>query len=120
MSSITSPFLIDISMSLKSGGDRRLGNAQVSSQRSHRTPGPKSPARRPTHRSTPTRSQVGDLVGKYGVQASESDLEALPLGPNPHQAILPWGTLFGIAPLGLNQNAGWKDPLLATPVTVPG
>ena len=36
------------------------------SQRSHGTPGPKSPARRPTHRSTPTRSQAGDLVGKYG------------------------------------------------------
>ena len=34
-------------------------------------------------RSTPTRSQSGDLVGKYGVQASATDLEALPLGPNP-------------------------------------
>ena len=66
-----------------SGGDRRLRNTQVSSQRSHGTPGPKSPARRPTHRSTPTRSQGGDLVGKYGVQASATDLEALPLGPNP-------------------------------------
>ena len=38
---------------------------------------------RPTHRFTPTRSQAGDLVGKYGVQASATDLEALPLGPNP-------------------------------------
>ena len=66
-----------------SGGDRRLGNTQVSSQRSHGTPGPKSPARRRTHRFTPTRSQGGDLVGKYGVQASATDLEALPLGPNP-------------------------------------
>ena len=66
-----------------SGGDRQLGNNQVSSQRSHRTPGPKSPNRRPTQRSTPTRSQAGDLVGKYGVEASASDLEALPLGPNP-------------------------------------
>ena len=55
----------------------------VFSQRSHGTPGPKSPARRPTHCSTPTRSQGGDLVGKYGVQASATDLEALPLGPNP-------------------------------------
>ena len=36
------------------------------------------------------------------------------------QGILPWGTLFGIAPLCLNQNARWKDPPLATPVTVPG
>ena len=35
-------------------------------QRSHGTPGPKSLARQPTHRSTPTRSQAGDLVGKYG------------------------------------------------------
>ena len=83
-----------------SGGDQRLGNTQVSSQRSHGTPGPKSPARRPTQHSTPARSQADDLVGKYGVQALASDLEALPLGPNPppHQAILPWGTLFGIAP----------------------
>ena len=60
------------------------------------------------------------MVDKYGVPASATDLEALPLGPNPHQAILPWGMLFGIAPLGLNQNARWKDPLLVTPVTVPG
>ena len=52
------------------------------SPRSHGTPGSKSPTRRPTHRSTPTRSQAGDLVGKYGVQASASDLEAPPLGPN--------------------------------------
>ena len=66
----------------RGGGDRRLGNTQVPSQRSPGTPGPKSPARRPTHRSTPTRSQGGDLVGKYGVQASATDLEALPLGPN--------------------------------------
>ena len=65
------------------GGDRRLGNTQVSSQRSPGTPGPKPPARRPTQGSTPTRSQAGDLVGKYGVQASSSDLEALPLGLNP-------------------------------------
>ena len=36
-----------------------------------------------THRSTPTRSHPGDLVGKYGVQASATDLEALPFGPNP-------------------------------------
>ena len=104
-----------------SGGDRRLGNTQISSQRSHGTPGPNSPARRPTQRSTPTRSQASDLVGKYGVQASASDLEALPLGPNPP----PGDSALGYAiryspPLGLNQNARWKDPFLATPVTVPG
>ena len=28
--------------------------------------------------------ESGDLVGKYGVQALATDLEALPLGPNPH------------------------------------
>ena len=67
-----------------SGGDRRRGNTQVScSQRSHGTPASKSPARHKAHRSTPTRSQAGDLVGKYGVQASATDLETLPLGPNP-------------------------------------
>ena len=50
-----------------SGGDRVRGNTQFPrSLRSHGTPGPKSPARRPTHRSIPTRSQAGDLVGKYG------------------------------------------------------
>ena len=103
-----------------SGGDRRLGNTQVSSQISHGTSGSKSPARRRAHSSTPIRSQSGDLVGKYGVQASATDLEALPLGPNPHQAILSWGYLSHTAPFGLNQNARWKDPLLATPVIVPG
>ena len=52
-------------------------------QRSHGTPGSKSVARRRAHRSTPTRSQAGYLVGKYGVQASATDLKALPLGPTP-------------------------------------
>ena len=67
-----------------SGGDWRRGNTQFPrSPRSHGTPGSKSPARRRAHRSTPTRSQAGDLVSKYGVQASATDLEAPPLGPNP-------------------------------------
>ena len=58
-------------------GDQRRGNTQFPrSPRSHGTRGSKSPA-------TPTRSQAGDLVGKYGVQASATDLEALPLCPNP-------------------------------------
>ena len=66
------------------GGDRRRGNTQFPrSPRSHGTPGSKSPARCRAHRTTPTRSQAGDLVGKYGVQASATDLEALPLGLNP-------------------------------------
>ena len=75
-------FYIQLSQS-SSGGDRRLGNTPVSSQRLHGTLGSKSPNRRRAHRSTATRSQSGDLVGKYGVQASATDLEALPLGPNP-------------------------------------
>ena len=53
-----------------SGGEWVRGNTQVSSKhRSHGTPGPKSPARRPTQRSTPTRSQAGDLACKFGVPA---------------------------------------------------
>ena len=67
----------------RGGGDWRRGNTQFPcSQRSHGTPGSKSPARRRAHLSTPTRSQAGDLVGKYGVQALATDLEAPPLGPN--------------------------------------
>ena len=67
-----------------SGGDQRLGNSSVSSQRSHGTTSTKADSvRSRTHRSTPTRSHPGDLVGKYGVQASATDLEALPFGPNP-------------------------------------
>ena len=38
----------------------------------------------------------------------------------PHRAILPWARYPRIDPLGLNQNARWKDPLLATPVITPG
>ena len=67
-----------------SGGDQRLGNSSVSSQRSHGTTGSKADSgSRVTHRSTPTRSHPGDLAGKYGVQASATDLEAMPFGPNP-------------------------------------
>ena len=39
--------------------------------------------RSPWSGSYPTRSHPGDLVGKYGVQALATDLEALPFGPNP-------------------------------------
>ena len=67
-----------------SGGDWRRGNTQFPrSPLSHGTPGSKSPARCRAHRSTPTRSQAGDPVGKYGVQASATDLENTPLGSNP-------------------------------------
>ena len=49
-----------------SAGERALGSTQVSKHRSHGTPGPKSPARRPTQRSTPARPLTRDLSGKYG------------------------------------------------------
>ena len=70
----------------------------------------------------------GDLAGKYGVQASAKDFEAMLLGPNPtpgdstlgtlsqdrsprsesyarwwNQAILPWARYRRIDPLGLSQ-----------------
>ena len=78
-----------------SGGDQRLGNSSVSSQRSHRTKSLKADSgSRVTHRSTPTRSHPGDLVGKYGVQASATDLEALPFGPNPPPGDPSLGTLL--------------------------
>ena len=67
-----------------SGGDLRLGNSSVPSQRSHGTTGSKADSgSRVTHRPTPTRSHPGDLDGKYGVQASATDFEATPLGPKP-------------------------------------
>ena len=67
-----------------SGGDLRLGNSSVPSQRSHGTTGSKADSgSRATHRSNPTRSHPGDLDGKFGVQASATDFEAMPLGPNP-------------------------------------
>ena len=60
-----------------SGGDQRLGNSSVSRQRSHGTTSTKADSvRSRTHRSTPSRSHPKDLVGKYGVQASATDLEA--------------------------------------------
>ena len=67
-----------------SGGDLRLGDSSVPSQRSYGTPGSKADSgSRTTHRSTPTRSHPGDLDGKYGVQASAKDFEATPFGQNP-------------------------------------
>ena len=77
-----------------SGGDQRLGNSSVSSQRSHGTTGSKADSgSRVTHRSTPTRSHPGNLAGKYGVQASATDLEATPFGPNPPPGDPSLGTL---------------------------
>ena len=56
------------------------GNTQVPGSRSsHGTPGPKSPARRLTQRSTPARSQAGDLAGKYGAPAVS---QVIPCGSN--------------------------------------
>ena len=64
-------------------GERVSGNTQVpGSLSSHGTPG-LSPKGRRTHRSTPARSQAGDLAGKYGVQAPAKDFEATLLCPNP-------------------------------------
>ena len=66
-----------------SGGERVRGNTQVPGSRSsHGTPG-LSTKGRGTHRSTPARSQAGDLAGKYGVQALAKDFEATLLGLNP-------------------------------------
>ena len=91
--------------------------------RSHGTPGPKPPARRPTQCSTPARSQTGDLAGKYGDPAVSQVIlrgSSSADGQNPHRAILPLARYHRIDPLGLNQYARWNDPLLATPVITPG
>ena len=67
-----------------SGGDLRLGDSSVPSQRSQGTTGLKADSGSlTTHRSTPSRSHPGDLDGKYGVQASAKDFMATPFGPNP-------------------------------------
>ena len=107
-----------------SGGERVRRSTQFPCSRcSHGTPGPKSPARRPTQRSTPARSQAGDLAGSMGLRLyrrlSHAALILLTVR-TPHQAILPWARYRRIDPLGLNQTARWKDPLLAIPVITPG
>ena len=67
-----------------SGGDLRLGDSSVPSQRSQGTTGSKADSGSlTTHRSNPSRSHPGDLDGKYGVQASAKDFVATPFGPNP-------------------------------------
>ena len=67
-----------------SGGDLRLGDSSVPSQRSQGTTGSKADSGSlTTHRSTPSRSHPGDLDGKFGVQASAKDFMATPFGPNP-------------------------------------
>ena len=66
------------------GGDLRLGDSWVPSQRSPGTTGSKADSGSlTTHHSTPSRSHPGDLDGKYGVQASAKDFLATPFGPNP-------------------------------------
>ena len=66
------------------GGDLRLGDSSVPSQRSRGTTGSKADSGSlTTHCSTPSRSHPGDLDGKYGVQASAKDFLATPFGPNP-------------------------------------
>ena len=67
-----------------SGGDLRLGDSSVRSQRSQGTTGSKAySGSLTTQRSTPSRSHPGDLDGKYGVKASAKDFVATPFGPNP-------------------------------------
>ena len=67
-----------------SGGDLRLGDSSIPSQRSQGTTGSKADSGSlMTHRSTPSRSRPGDLDGKYGVQTSAKDFLARPFGPNP-------------------------------------
>ena len=90
-----------------SGGERGRGNTKVfSKHRSHGTPGPKSPARRPSQRSTPARSQASGLAGKYGARAVS---QVIPSGSNsvddgPPPGVLPWERYRRIDPFGLNQN----------------
>ena len=104
-----------------SGGEQVRGNTQFPcSRRSHGTSGSKSPARHRAHHSTPTRSQAGDLVGKYGVQASATDLEAPPLGSNPPPGDSTLGSSVPHSPPRSESKPRWKDPLLATPVITPG
>ena len=98
-----------------SGGDLRLGDSSIPSQRSHGTTGSKADSgSRATHHSTPTRSHLGDLDGKYGVQASATDFEATPFGPNPPPGDPTLSTLSQDRSLGLDQNARWTDPLVTS------
>ena len=66
----------------------------------------------------------GDLAGKYGARTVSQVIprgsNSVDDGPSAHWAILPWARYCRIDPLGLNQNAQWKDPLLATLVITPG
>ena len=101
-----------------SGGDQRLGNSSVSSQRSHGTKSSKADSgSQATHRSTPTRSHPGIWLVSMGFRLSATDQEALPFSPNLHWVILPWARYCRIDLLGLSQNARWKDLPLATGLT---
>ena len=66
-----------LSLSSSGGEPVRRITQVLGSRSSHGTPG-LSPKGRRTHRSTPARSQAGDLAGKYGVQAPAKDFEATP------------------------------------------
>ena len=86
-----------------SGGERVRGDTGVPSSRSsHGTLG-LSPKGRRAHRSTPARSHSGDLAGKYGVQASAMDFEAMLLDPNPTLGNSDQVMLSKDDPLGLSQ-----------------
>ena len=106
-----------------SRGERVRGSTQVSKHHSHGTPGPMALTSQATQRFTPARPLTRDLAGKYGDPAdTQVNFAALTLLTvrTPHRAILPWVRYHRIDPLGLNQYAGWNDPLLATPVIKPG
>ena len=93
-----------------SGGEWVRGNTHVSSKhRSNGTPGPKSPARRPTQHSTPVRSQAGDLAGKYGTRAVS---QVIPSGSNSADGPSPWARAVSqVIPSGSNSADGPSPPL---------
>ena len=96
-----------------SGGDLRLGDSSVPSQRSHGTTGSKADSGSlTTHRSTPSRSHPGDLDGKYGVQASAKDFMATPFGPNPPPGDPSLSTLSQDRSSRSGSNTRWTDPLV--------
>ena len=81
---------IQLSLS-SSGGERVRGNTQFPGSRSsHGTQGLSPRDGGPI---VPPPPDPGDLAGKYGVQASAKDFEAMLLGPNPTPGDSTLGTL---------------------------
>ena len=111
----------------RGGGGGVIGDAETPRfpccQRSHGTPGPSLPLDdRSNVQSPPDPKPVIWLVSmgfRLYCRLSHAALTLLTVRA-PHRAILPWARYRRIDTLRLNQNARWKDPLLATPVTTPG